>query len=178
MDDDDDVSPSLPPVRDRSPLDPQDPMDAGEDSDDDSSSTVYGQGRGRRQRGRGRGQRTSRGGGNRGRGRGRGRGAHGVGVPRQGRKQKEFIGPLSLEDSILEGKWEKKESDCIVFSFSGPSPGPTLPVDSSTTDLMLFLRFFSYEVFNLIVVETNRFARLDLVHGLIIILSLHTYTYI
>ena len=38
------------------------------------------------------------------------------------------------------------------------TPGPTTPVDSSMSAVDLFCRFFTDEVWDLIVFETNRFA--------------------
>ena len=52
-----------------------------------------------------------------------------------------FIGPLTLEDSILSSKWKKKDSSNSLYSFDGPLPG-LRPVDGSTQANDLFLSFF------------------------------------
>ena len=98
-----------------------------------------GRGRGRgvgRGRGRGRGR-----GGGRGRGRGRGGGTN--------------ISPQDLK--ILMGPWEKKECNSFTHLYSGSEHGPVTPVTSrSAKDA--FCRFFTDELWDLLVVETNRYA--------------------
>ena len=44
------------------------------------------------------------------------------------------------------------------YRFRGGEPGPTFPVDSSMSTLDFFSRFFTDEVWELIVTHTNRYA--------------------
>ncbi len=104
----------------------------------------YVRGRGRNMRGIGniRGR-------NRGvRGRGRGRGVRRIGNRRRNRQPHE----------VLDGPWIKEESNALTFPFTGSDPGPSVPVDNSVSVSDLFCRFFTDEVWDLITVETNRYA--------------------
>ena len=67
-------------------------------------------------------------------------------------------GPLTEEDTILTGLWLKRESEGFAWLYSGPTPGPSQPVDTSMSASELFTRYFTDEVWQLIVDETNRYA--------------------
>jgi len=96
-------------------------------------------------------------------GRGKGIGIGGAGRPRTGRGNgggrasvHVVFGPCTYHQCILQGSWEKKESDTAVFCFKGVMPGP--PVDDSASAVDLFCRCFTDEVWDLLVAETNRYA--------------------
>ena len=59
---------------------------------------------------------------------------------------------------IVNGPWQRKESTALNYRFRGGEPGPTFPVDSSMSTLDFFPRFFTDEVWELIVTHTNRYA--------------------
>ena len=65
---------------------------------------------------------------------------------------------MTEEDTILTGPWLKRESEGFPWLYSGPTPGPSQPVDTSMFASELFARYFTDEVWQLIVDETNRFA--------------------
>ena len=87
--------------------------------------------------------------------RGRGMGIGGAGRAR-GRGSSVF-GPCTYDQYILQGDWEEKEPEAAVYRFKGAVPGPS-PVDDSTSAVDLFCRFFTDEVWDLLVAETNRYA--------------------
>ena len=58
----------------------------------------------------------------------------------------------------LDGPWEKKESNALMFPFTGGDPGPCIPIDSSMSASDLFGRLFTEKVWELITVETNRYV--------------------
>lgn len=78
---------------------------------------------------------------------------------------KDLPRPLTWEDSLLYGKWQKREPVFTNFPFAGPQPGPSVPVDRSHTAEDLFCRFFTHDVWTLIIEETNRQARALNMHG-------------
>ena len=67
-------------------------------------------------------------------------------------------GPLTEADTILAGPWLKRESEGFPWLYSGPTPGPSQPVHTSLSASELFTRYFTDEVWQLIVDETNRYA--------------------
>ena len=67
-------------------------------------------------------------------------------------------GPLTKEDTILTGPWLKPQSEGFAWLYSGQTPGPSQPVDTSMSASELFTRYFTDEVWQLIVDETNRYA--------------------
>ena len=71
---------------------------------------------------------------------------------------KRFPRPWNCWDRLLCQKWRKHEPNNAVFPFAGPQPGPTVPVTRTTTACDLFDRFFTGEVWRLIIVESNRHA--------------------
>ena len=73
-------------------------------------------------------------------------------------KAKRFPRPRSYWDSLLCQKWRKHEPNNTVFPFAGPQPGPTVPVTRTTRACDLFDRFFTGEVWMLIIEESNRHA--------------------
>ena len=135
----------------------------------ESEGECSGRGRGRvrggiRGCGRGRGGRgigSSRGGrgiGSRG---GRGRGGRGIGSRGRGRGRGSgttVIGMSNRHKDVLLGVWKKEESNSLCFRFAGPTIGPAQPVTDDTTILDVFNRYFTPEVWNLLAVETNRYA--------------------
>ncbi|XP_065915189.1 chimeric ERCC6-PGBD3 protein-like [Dysidea avara] len=108
-------------------------------------------------RGRGRGRERSRSrtislGGGRGRGRGRGRGAgrgHGT-IPGDGR---------AAGVTFLPGEWENIEPTHTKFSYS-PTPGPNVRFPPNTRPVDLFYLYFTDDVWDLLVTETNSYAAL------------------
>ena len=69
-----------------------------------------------------------------------------------------FFGPLTEEQTILNGPWQKRESEGFAWRYIGPEPGPSQPVDISMSAYELFSRYFTDEVWRLIVAETQRYA--------------------
>ena len=156
-------------------------------STEEGSSTTPVQDRGRK-RGRGRGSGRGNGRGNgrgsgrgssRGSGRGRGRGeddGEGSGSARGGRGgrgrlpkpsppprpgDQDFIGPLTpteMRQRFLGSEWRVLDSDSIRFPYSGGLVGPTVPLNNTVTPLDCFSMFFTLEVWELLVTETNRYA--------------------
>ena len=121
-------------------------------------------------RGRGRGCGTGRGrargrGGGRGRGRGRGRGCD------RGRGTSAVPGTPNTANSSgegcldsLSGVWNRVEPVRTVFDYS-LTPGPTSSEVTSGANLKavdLFNRFFTDDVWDLLVEETNRFAAFNI----------------
>ena len=72
---------------------------------------------------------------------------------------KRFPRPRNRRDATLCRKWRKQEPNGNVFPFAGPQPGPTVAVTRATTAANLFDRFFTGEVWELIIEESNRHAR-------------------
>ncbi len=105
---------------------------------------------------RGRGRTKGRG---RGRGRGIRRGRGRRGVQTQGRRISSHVSASTA--AILHEigiTWKKEEPTSFVCQYA-KKPGPTSPsVSSQSTPGDLFYRFFTDEVWELIVVETNRYA--------------------
>ena len=48
---------------------------------------------------------------------------------------------VTQDQLILNGPWQRKESNALNYPFRGGKPGPTFPVDSSMSTLDLFLGF-------------------------------------
>ena len=103
----------------------------------------------------------------RGRGRrpGRGRGRGGPGTSSQamcGMGIRKGLGRdtsgITQDQLILNGPWQRKESTALDYRFRGGKHGPTFPVDSSMSTLDFFSRFFTDEVWELIVTHINRYA--------------------
>ena len=69
-----------------------------------------------------------------------------------------MYGPLTLDEKILAGPWVRGESDAVCFRYSGPDDGPATPVDTSMSVPELCSRYFTDEVWTLLVTETNRHA--------------------
>ena len=86
--------------------------------------------------------------GGRGRGRAAGRG-HGT-IPGDGR---------AAGVTLLPGEWENVEPTNTKFTYS-PTPGPNVRFPDNTRPLDLFLMYFTDQVWNLLVTETNRYATL------------------
>ena len=59
---------------------------------------------------------------------------------------------------ILQGEWKKEEGSTSVYRFTGPPPGPATPVNRGMSAIELHSRFFTDEVWDLLVVETNCYA--------------------
>ena len=58
---------------------------------------------------------------------------------------------------MLKGPWQKQENVFTEYPFCGPTPGPTVP-SSGESASACFKRFFTDEVWTLLVTETNRYA--------------------
>ena len=69
---------------------------------------------------------------------------------------KKYPRPRSYWDTMLCAKWRKLEPDYTLHPFTGPQPGPSIPVANDATACDLFCRFFTDDVWALIVEETNR----------------------
>ena len=121
-------------------------------------------GRGSR-RGTGGGSRHGTGGGSR---RGTGRGSrHGTGGSRtwgsRGRGVRSQDNPTDQVDTIedalptIGGTWQNEEPQALQFPFAA-TPGSNIPFSNSTTVVSLFDRFFTEEVWDLLVTETNKYA--------------------
>ena len=88
----------------------------------------------------------------RGRGTGRGRGGS------RGRGSGATDDRLTdREREVLKGKWLRQENVFSQHPFNGPTPGPTSP-SSGVSAGDCFGRFFTDEVWDLLVTETNRYA--------------------
>ena len=68
------------------------------------------------------------------------------------------VGMSSRQKEVLLGTWKKEESNALSFNFAGPPPGPVEPVTSDTTIVDVFYRYFTPEVWELLVVETNHYG--------------------
>lgn len=100
----------------------------------------------------------------RGRGRGRGgRGGHAAGVGVAGGVGAGVAGVVGAGGAgivlrTVDGPWVKENPTGFSFSYR-KTPGPTSPsVTSASTATDLFARFFSQDVWDLLVEETNRYA--------------------
>ena len=126
-----------------------------------------------RREGRGRGFR-GRGRGFRGRGRGfRGRrGRRGHTGPGRGSRNGRGRGQVSIvhvtptdtdDESVIT--WQKKEPSSMNFPYTG-TPGPTASTSTLANEspVQLFHRYFTDDVWMLIVEETNRFASANVGH--------------
>ena len=101
--------------------------------------SVSGEGRGSTSGARGRSTRRSRG--------GSGRGVGASASDRLTDRQRE----------ILVNGWKQQENVFTRYPFQGATPGPTTP-SSGESASACFNRFFTDEVWDLLVEETNRFA--------------------
>lgn len=133
--------------------------------DREPESTDPGCGRGRGRGRRGRGLRIGRGARpgsvqGRGRGRGCGRGASALfaGPSTAGPSGAYTVGGLAVVD-VVSGTWTKQEPSSHSFSYC-KTPGPTSStvVSGNPSALDLFCRYFTDDVWDLVVVETNRYA--------------------
>ena len=123
--------------------------------------------RGSRGRGRGRtrGRGCARGRGHpRGRGRARGRGhAHGRGrTPSTSRGASSGTSSRHTDSvvgglPVVDGTWEKREPTPTHYNFN-EIPGPSSDIDRNSNPAQLFCRFFTDEVWDLLVEETNKYA--------------------
>ena len=59
--------------------------------------------------------------------------------------------------------WMKDESNALNYNYNN-TPGPTTTAGSDVTPLNLFSRFFTDEVWELLVEETNRYASENVSH--------------
>lgn len=66
-------------------------------------------------------------------------------------------------DEIDMTKWKKEESNALYYNYHN-TPGPTTPAGSDVTANELFSRFFTAEVWDLLVQETNRYASENVSH--------------
>ena len=62
----------------------------------------------------------------------------------------------SQNQLLLEGPWEKEESNSLIFPYQGSEPGPTTSIDTCTSVADIFSRFFTDDVWGLLVSETNK----------------------
>ena len=67
-------------------------------------------------------------------------------------------GPLTEDETILNGPWTKRESDGFAWRYCGPTPAASKPVDTSMSAAELFAHYFTDKVWQLIITETNRYA--------------------
>ena len=49
---------------------------------------------------------------------------------------------ITQDQLILNGPWQRKESNALNYRFRGGEPGPTFPGDSSMSTLDFFLSIF------------------------------------
>ena len=98
---------------------------------------------------------TSRGRSSRGRG-ARGRGVCGAGCARGSTRAGGRM--TERQKKVLLGDWKREESSALYFPFAGPQPGPVTAVTDDAAPLEVFERYFTSEVWDLIVDETNRYA--------------------
>ena len=85
-----------------------------------------------------------------GHGHGRGRGQSRRCLPPTLPGSRVRYGPLSEVDTILAGPWLKRESEGFPWLYSGPTPGPSQPVDTSMSASDMLMRNFADEVWQLI----------------------------
>ena len=64
----------------------------------------------------------------------------------------------SQNQLLLEGPWKKEESNSLIFPYQGSEPGPTTSIDTCTSVADIFSRFFTDNVWGLLVSETNKYA--------------------
>ena len=62
----------------------------------------------------------------------------------------------------VAGTWESDEEPLSVLYRYREIPGSTVPFDDNTNAASLFCRYFTDEVWNLLVTETNRYAQANL----------------
>ena len=62
----------------------------------------------------------------------------------------------------VAGTWESDEEPLSVLYRYREIPGSTVPFDNNTNAASLFCRYFTDEVWNLLVTETNRYAQANL----------------
>ena len=67
--------------------------------------------------------------------------------------------PSSL-DTVTDN-WQKQEPSSCMYPYT-KTPGPTLPIPAGTTELDLFYRSFTPEVWSLLVIETIGMLQLTL----------------
>ena len=53
-----------------------------------------------------------------------------------------MFGPLTEDQTILEGPWERKESNALCWGYAGLIPGPTSVVSTTVSVLDLFGSLF------------------------------------
>ena len=83
----------------------------------------------------------------------------------RGTGRRPVFGPLTEDQTTLEGPWERKESNALCWGYAGSAPGPTSMVCSTVSALDLFCRFFVVGVWDLLVTETNRYAAQTMQNG-------------
>ena len=66
--------------------------------------------------------------------------------------------PVSENHCLLEGPLEKQESNVLNFPFRGGEPDSTMHVDCNMSSMDIFSRFFTNDVWGLLVTETNQYA--------------------
>ena len=125
-----------------------------------SPPIIHGRGRGHRgsnRHGRSRGASSSR---------CRGRGAlssHSRGASSShGHRSEAATSEYSALEPVDEN-WVKLEPNSYCYQYT-KTPGPTLPFTDDTTALDIFSRYFTHEVWDLLVTETNRYAQANLSH--------------
>ena len=59
---------------------------------------------------------------------------------------------------VLAGPCRREESTDLNYSFDGANAGPSTPVDSSMSEMVIFCRFYTNEVWDLLTTDTNRYA--------------------
>ena len=65
---------------------------------------------------------------------------------------------------VVAGTWEQdEEPQCLLYDYK-EIPGSTIPFENGTTAVSLFCRYFTDEVWNLLVTETNRYSLDNLSH--------------
>ena len=152
----DDDEESIPAVRGRGVT-----ATRGDGNSDNEQAALPVRGRGRsRGRSRSRGtarsrSRSTRGHGRRrghGRGRGRGRGRGTTATP----GSTTTPGSTNYLEAVSDN-WHKREPDSCTYVYN-KTPGSTVPIPDGTSSLDIFCRFFTDEVWDLLVTETNRYA--------------------
>jgi len=126
-----------------------------DDNSDDEQTTLPLRGRGRsRGRNRARGRATSHSRSSRSRGRGRGCGRGRGATP--GSPTAHTPGSTNQLETVSD-HWHKREPDSCTYMYN-KTPGSTIPIPDDTSSLDLFCRFFTDDVWELLVTETNRYA--------------------
>ena len=85
---------------------------------------------------------------------------HGVGRGRGTGRTRSGTGVIDGIDMI---KWKKAESEALCYTYRR-TPGPITSLGSDATPRELFCRFFTDEVWDLMVTETNRYALENISH--------------